>query len=86
MAYGVMKHPPRSGQIDSHRMSTIGLLLVPDDPKALTPNRFQRFGLFLFPGRRVAISASGVILDTREARPCMHKTLRLAETSTIVVH
>jgi hypothetical protein len=86
MAYGVMKHPPKFGRIGSHRMSTIGLLLVPDDPKALTPNSFQRFGLFLFPGRTVAVSESGATLDAREARPCMHKAFRLAKTSTVVVH
>jgi hypothetical protein len=87
LAYGVMKHPSKFwGRKGIHRMSTMGLLLVPDDPKALTPNNFQRFGLFLFPGRPVAVSESGAALDATKARPCMHKAFRLAKTSTVVVH
>lgn len=88
MAYGVMKHPPKLmfGQKASYRMSTIGLLLIPDNPQALVPEKFRRFGLFLFPGRTVAVDERGAILDAEKARPCMHKVFRLAKTSTVVVH
>jgi hypothetical protein len=86
MAYGVMKHPLKFGQRASYRMSTIGLLLVPDDPQALIPKTFRRFGLFLFPGRTVPVSESGASLDAEKAQPCMHKTFRPAKTRTVIVH